>query len=289
MEFHQHPHTFVGQVSIKVQDLKRAIAFYQEVIGFQILNQTERSANLTADGKTVLLSLEQPENVIPKQRNTTGLYHFALLLPKRSDLGRVLQHLLNISYPIGASDHYVSEALYLNDPDGNGIEIYADRKASEWTWQNGQVSMVTEPLDAQSVLAEGKGKAWNVLPAETVMGHIHLQVSHLKNTEEFYEKGLGFQVVTRYGKQALFMSTGGYHHHIGLNTWAGEGSPAPKENSVGLKKYTLVLPSEEARTAIIKQLEELGAPVTDENGEIITLDPSGNHIELKVSNSYTAL
>ncbi|WP_191562243.1 VOC family protein [Metabacillus idriensis] len=280
MEFHRHPHTFVGQVSIKVQDLKRALAFYQEVIGFQILNQTERSANLTADGKTALLSLEQPENVVPKQRNTTGLYHFALLLPKRSDLGRVLQHLINISYPIGASDHYVSEALYLNDPDGNGIEIYADRKASEWTWQNGQVSMATEPLDAQSVLAEGKGEAWSVLPAETVMGHIHLHVSHLKNTEEFYEKGLGFQVVTRYGKQALFMSTGGYHHHIGLNTWAGEGAPAPEVNSVGLRKFTLVFPSEEARAKVIQQLKKIGAPVKEKNGEIITSDPSGNNIQL---------
>ncbi|WP_191566008.1 VOC family protein [Metabacillus idriensis] len=280
MEFHRHPHTFVGQVSIKVQDLKRALAFYQEVIGFQILNQTERSANLTADGKTALLSLEQPENVVPKQRNTTGLYHFALLLPKRSDLGRVLQHLINISYPIGASDHYVSEALYLNDPDGNGIEIYADRKASEWTWQNGQVSMATEPLDAQSVLAEGKGEAWSVLPAETVMGHIHLHVSHLKNTEEFYEKGLGFQVVTRYGKQALFMSTGGYHHHIGLNTWAGEGAPAPEVNSVGLSKFTLVFPSEEARAKVIQQLTKIGAPVKEKNGEIITSDPSGNNIQL---------
>ncbi|PLR69044.1 VOC family protein [Bacillus sp. UMB0893] len=280
MEFHRHPHTFVGQVSIKVQDLKRALAFYQEVIGFQILNQTERSANLTADGKKALLSLEQPENVVPKQRNTTGLYHFALLLPKRSDLGRVLQHLINISYPIGASDHYVSEALYLNDPDGNGIEIYADRKASEWTWQNGQVSMATEPLDAQSVLAEGKGEAWSVLPAETVMGHIHLHVSHLKNTEEFYEKGLGFQVVTRYGKQALFMSTGGYHHHIGLNTWAGEGAPAPEVNSVGLRKFTLVFPSEEARAKVIQQLTKIGAPVKEKNGEIITSDPSGNNIQL---------
>lgn len=280
MEFHRHPHTFVGQVSIKVQDLKRALAFYQEVIGFQILNQTERSANLTADGKTALLSLEQPENVVPKQRKTTGLYHFALLLPKRSDLGRVLQHLINISYPIGASDHYVSEALYLNDPDGNGIEIYADRKASEWTWQNGQVSMATEPLDAQSVLAEGKGEAWSVLPAETVMGHIHLHVSHLKNTEEFYEKGLGFQVVTRYGKQALFMSTGGYHHHIGLNTWAGEGAPAPEVNSVGLRKFTLVFPNEEARAKVIQQLTKIGAPVKEKNGEIITSDPSGNNIQL---------
>lgn len=280
MEFHRHPHTFVGQVSIKVQDLKRALAFYQEVIGFQILNQTERSANLTADGKTALLSLEQPENVVPKQRNTTGLYHFALLLPKRSDLGRVLQHLINISYPIGASDHYVSEALYLNDPDGNGIEIYADRKASEWTWQNGQVSMATEPLDAQSVLTEGKGEAWSVLPAETVMGHIHLHVSHLKNTEEFYEKGLGFQVVTRYGKQALFMSTGGYHHHIGLNTWAGEGALAPEVNSVGLRKFTLVFPSEEARDKVIQQLKKIGAPVKEKNGEIITSDPSGNNIQL---------
>lgn len=282
MEFHQHPHTYVGQVTIKVQDLNRALTFYQDVIGFKILDQTERHANLTADGKTVLLSLEQPENLSAKQPRTTGLYHFALLLPNRSDLGRVLQHLVQINYPIGASDHYVSEALYLNDPDGNGIEIYADRAASEWTWQDGQVSMATEPLDAQSVLAEGKGEPWTVLPDETVMGHIHLHVSHLKDTEEFYGKGLGFEVVTRYGRQALFMSTGGYHHHIGLNTWAGEGAPAPSENSVGLKWFTLVFPDEEARTNAIQQLKQTGADVLEENGELITADPSGNRILLKI-------
>ncbi|USK34900.1 VOC family protein [Bacillus sp. F19] len=282
MEFHQHPHTYVGQVTIKVQDLNRALTFYQDVIGFKILDQTEKHANLTADGKTVLLSLEQPENLSAKQPRTTGLYHFALLLPNRSDLGRVLQHLVQINYPIGASDHYVSEALYLNDPDGNGIEIYADRAASEWTWQDGQVSMATEPLDAQSVLAEGKGGPWTVLPDETVMGHIHLHVSHLKDTEEFYGKGLGFEVVTRYGRQALFMSTGGYHHHIGLNTWAGEGAPAPSENSVGLKWFTLVFPDEEARTNAIQQLKQTGADVLEENGELITADPSGNRILLKI-------
>ncbi|MGG4487992.1 VOC family protein [Metabacillus idriensis] len=282
MEFHQHPNTYVGQVSIKVQDLHRALAFYQDVIGFKILDQTESHANLTADGKTVLLSLLQPENVSAKQPHTTGLYHFALLLPKRSDLGRVLQHLVQISYPIGASDHYVSEALYLNDPDGNGIEIYADRKASEWTWQDGQVSMATEPLDGQSVLAEGKGEPWTVLPEKTVMGHIHLHVSHLKDTEEFYGKGLGFEVVTRYGRQALFMSTGGYHHHIGLNTWAGEGAKAPSENSVGLKWFTLVYEDEEARNKALQQVKELGAEVTKLNADYITSDPSGNRIVLKI-------
>jgi catechol 2,3-dioxygenase len=279
MKFHQPPVTFVGQVILKVQDLQRSLSFYEEVIGFKVLAQTENSAKLTADGKTALLSIEQPADVIPKQGRTAGLYHFALLLPTRADLGRVLNHLLKSGYPLqGASDHLVSEAIYLADPDGNGIEIYSDRPASEWDWNGDTVIMATDAMDAKSVLDEGLNGTWNGLPEGTVMGHIHLHVSELSKTEEFYTRGLGFEVVCRYGSQALFISSGKYHHHIGLNTWNGVGAPIPPANSVGLKSYTLMLPTEESLKQVIAQLTAAGADVTEENGAFATTDPSGNRI-----------
>lgn len=282
MNFHKPPVTFVGQVNLKVQDFQRALTFYKEVIGFRVYEQTEKSAKLTADGKTVLLSIEQPEDVIPKQGRTAGLYHFALLLPDRADLGRVLKHLLQVGYPLqGASDHLVSEALYLADPDGNGIEIYTDRPASEWDWKDSSVVMATEALDAESVLAEGMPGSWDGLPEGTVMGHIHLHVSELGKTAEFYTNGLGFEVVCRYGSQALFISSGKYHHHIGLNTWNGVGAPVPTANSVGLESYQLMLPNEESVKETVAQLEKIGAAVTEENGSYVTSDPSGNRIILQ--------
>lgn len=281
MHFHQKPITFVSQVNLKVQNLKRALAFYQQVIGFQILSQTERTAHLTADGKTALLSLEQPKYVTPKQGRTTGLYHFAILLPSRSHLASIVQHFTSIGLRFGSSDHLVSEALYLSDLDGNGIEVYADRDSSEWTWENREVEMAVDPLNFADLLAVHH-EPWNGLPLDTVMGHIHLHVAELKKTEEFYIKGLGLEVVNRFGTQALFVSDGKYHHHIGLNTWNGVGAPAPAPNSVGLSSYTLVLPSEERRRTIIAQLKNIGAIVTEENGDFITTDPSGNRILLEV-------
>ena len=284
MSFHQPPVTFVGQVNIKVQSLERSLAFYQEVIGFKIYEKTEKSAKLTADGKTVLLSIEQPSDVIPKKGRTTGLYHFALLLPDRADLARILKHFLQTGYPLqGASDHLVSEALYLADPDGNGIEIYTDRPASKWEWNEQHVVMATQALDAENLLAESMEQAWNGLPAGTVMGHIHLHVAELAKTEEFYTKGLGFDVVSRYGPQALFISSGKYHHHIGLNTWNGAGAPQPPANSVGLESYTLVLPDEASLKDTAARLKELGAAVGEEQGVFITEDPSGNRIKLETA------
>jgi catechol 2,3-dioxygenase len=282
MSYHSYPNTFVAEVNLKIADIERSLAFYQEVIGFQILERTEKKAKLTANGKTALLSIEQPENVIAKPQQSTGLYHFALLLPERSDLGRVLQHFIKNNVRIGAGDHLVSEALYLNDPDGNGIEIYSDRPSSSWNWNNNAVEMTTDPIDAQGILEAGKGEAWEGLPPGTVMGHIHLQVAELHKIEEFYVKGLGFDVVARYGPQALFISTGKYHHHIGLNTWAGIGVPAPPENSIGLNWYSLVLPNEETRNKTITNLEKIGASVVEENGHYTTADPSGNRIRLLV-------
>lgn len=281
MKFHQPPVTFVGQVNLKVQDLQRSLSFYTEVIGFKVLVQNENSAKLSADGKTALLSIEQPVDIMPKQGRTAGLYHFALLLPTRADLGRVLDHLLKSGYPLqGASDHLVSEAIYLADPDGNGIEIYSDRPASEWDWNGETVMMATDAMDAKSVLAEGLNGTWNGLPEDTVMGHIHLHVSELSKTEEFYTRGLGFEVVCRYGSQALFISSGRYHHHIGLNTWNGVGAPTPPANSVGLDSYTLMLPNEDSLKQTIAQLKTVGADVTEENGAFATSDPSGNRIIL---------
>lgn len=282
MNFHKEPHTFVGEVNIKVKDLDRSLSFYQDVIGFKLLEQTEKRATLTADGVHPLLTLEQPGLVLAKQPGTTGLYHFALLLPSRRDLGRILNHFIRLNVELGSSDHLVSEALYLSDPDGNGIEIYRDRPSSGWRWNGGQVEMAVDPIDAHGILHEAEGEEFHGLPSDTVMGHIHLHVSDIKSTEVFYGKGLGFDVVSRFGNQAIFMSTGGYHHHIGLNTWNGVGAPMPDENSAGLNSYTLHFPTEEKRSKIIRQLESIGATVQKQNGKFLTQDPTGNRINLSV-------
>ncbi|MDN3020220.1 VOC family protein [Paenibacillus sp. BSR1-1] len=279
-KFHQSPNIYVGEVNIKVKNLDYSLNFYQNIIGLQVLEKTERKAVLTTDGKTPLLTLEQPADVIPKAGHTAGLYHFAILLPTRADLSVFLRHLLQTGYPLGAADHYVSEALYLNDPDGNGIEVYRDRPSAEWTWNNGLVSMATEELDGQGILAESNAE-WKGLPAGTLMGHIHLHVGDLQKAEEFYTKGLGFKVVSYY-PQAAFLSTGGYHHHIAINTWQGTGVEAPPKNSVGLNWYTLVFPNEYTREGIINQLKHIGAPITKEADYYITSDPSGNQIRLVI-------
>ncbi|WP_413376316.1 VOC family protein [Alkalihalobacillus sp. 1P02AB] len=282
MNFHRGPITFVGQVNLKIQNLERSIAFYKEVIGFKVLEQTSRTATFSADGKTALLSVEQPEHVVAKQERTTGLYHFALLLPKRTDLANIVQHFVKIGLQFGSSDHLVSEALYLSDPDGNGIEIYVDRDPSEWNWKDKEVEMTVDPLNFPDLLSIGNEQLWKGLPIETTMGHIHLHVSELSKTEEFYIKGLGFEVVNQFGNQALFISDGKYHHHIGLNTWNGVGASAPPRNSVGLESFTLMLSSEEKKNKMIAQLKGIGASVTEENGSSITTDPSGNRIRLIV-------
>lgn len=283
MIFHEKPNTFVSQVYLNVQDLQRSLEFYQNIIGFKILEQTERKAELTADGKTPLVTIEQPEHVISKQRRTTGLYHYALLLPSRADLAKFILHMIKTQYPLqGGSDHLVSEALYLADPDGNGIEVYCDRPSSSWEWNGDEVVMATEPMDVEGIVRENDGKPWAGLPARTLMGHIHLHVSEFKKIEEFYCQGLGFEIVCRYGGQAMFISTGGYHHHIGLNTWNGVGAPPPAENSVGMSAYTVVFPSEEARKEAAARVSRMGAMVSEEKGSLFTQDPSGNKIELRV-------
>ena len=283
MEFHQYPTMFVSGVSIKVRDLERSLQFYQNVIGLRVLEKNMDKVMLTANGQSVLLSIEQPKNVVPKKGRTTGLYHFALLLPKRSDLANVVRHFIDSEVPFGSANHLVSEALYLSDPDGNGIEIYADRDPSQWHWNNQMVDMTTDPLNIQNLLAENTQEKWKGLPTGTVMGHLHLQVSELEKTGRFYTEGLGFEVVNRYGNQALFISDNHYHHHIALNTWAGTGIPAPLPNSTGLQSFVVMLPDEKARKKVVSRLRNIGAEVTEEGDTFRTYDPSGNCLYLNIS------
>lgn len=280
MKYQNKPFTYVELVELKVLDLERSLKFYENIIGFKVLDKKDNKVLLTADGKTALLSIEQPANIMPKQNKTTGLYHFALLLPSRADLGAVLKHFIELRMPVGSADHLVSEALYLNDPDGNGIEIYRDRPDTEWTWNNEYVDMATLSIDAQGVLKDGANTKWTGLPEETVMGHIHLHVADLEAAEKFYN-ALGFEVVTPY-PGALFMATGKYHHHIGLNTWAGEGAPAAPENVAGLEAYTLVYPNDKELNTAIEKLKSIEVTVLEEKGHVITKDPSQNKIKLIV-------
>ncbi|QUG40815.1 VOC family protein [Psychrobacillus sp. INOP01] len=282
MKYHNKPYTFIELVELKVVDLQRSLDFYENIIGFKVLEQQAGKIYLTADGETALLSIEQPADIMLTQQKTTGLYHFALLLPTRADLGAVLRHFADINIRIGAGDHLVSEALYLNDPDGNGIEIYSDRPDSEWKWENDYVEMATLQIDAQSILEEGASTPWNGLPNGTVMGHIHLHVSELDTTKEFYH-ALGFDVMTPNYPGALFMGSGKYHHHIGLNTWAGVGAPPTPENVVGLKAFTVVYPTNEELQTAITNVKEIGSDVTEENRVFIVQDPSQNKIKLTLN------
>lgn len=280
MNFHKKPNSFVTNVKIKVSDIEHSIAYYKQIVGFQLLEQTPATATLTADGKTALLTLVKPDKPVDADSRTTGLYHFALLLPKRSDLADIITHFRKNGIYFGSSDHHVSEALYLRDPDGNGIEIYYDRPEEQWTWIQDQVQMVTDPLDIPSILEEATG-SWSGLPKDTVMGHIHLSVADLEKTEHFYTKGLNFDVATRYGDQALFISTGKYHHHIGLNTWHSKNARKLTANEVGLSSYTLQLDNAEQEEQLKANLLSINAPVVEFDGGFQTEDPSGNVILLK--------
>lgn len=284
--FHKKPNLYPAHVQLKVSDLVRSIEYYTTVIGFKVLQQTETEAYLTADGQTSLVSLVEVQNAQPLKQGFAGLYHLALLLPSRKDLGNIVQHFVNMNIRLGAADHDVSEALYLNDPDGNGIEIYIDRHESEWTWnQDEHVHMATEQLNFQPILAAADGN-WKGLPADTVMGHVHLSVVNLDKSEQFYTNVLDYNVVTRYGAQALFVSTGKYHHHFGLNTWNSNNGHAPTNDMVGLKSFTVVLKDAQYAEEVKQSLTTNGfivenfaeAPAHGGTQLFSTIDPNGLRI-----------
>lgn len=269
----------VKEVNLIVSDVDKLTTFYQQVIGFDILKEEQNKVILTADGKTPLLVLEEVENSVEKPIGTTGLYHFAILLPDYSSLGTMLLHLSETKYPMqGASNHQYSDALYLADPDGNGIEIYADLPPANWERdKDGDYAGGSYPIDFENLLKQAS-PSWNGLPENTRIGHMHLQASELEITEQFYVDGLGFDITSK-GNGSLFLSKDHYHHHIALNIWSGTGLPAPPDNSRGLKKFTINFTQEELDKAKT-QLKRLDFPFEEKDSYILVKDPSGNTIEI---------
>ena len=267
----------LGAVALTVADLQRSLAHYQQVIGLRVLEQSDGRALLGA-GTTALVEVREQKGAAPSVTGHTGLYHLAMLLPGRADLGRFVAHLMAERISVqGASEHLVSEALYLQDPDGHGIEVYADRDVAGWEWQSGQVRMATLAADIAGIVASaGEDTAWCGLPGGTVMGHVHLKVNDLSSARAFYEGLLGLDVVVDFSRQgALFVSQGGYHHHFGLNVWQSRSGRRAQDGEARLLSAQVYMPAAELepiRARLLKAGYSAGSV-----GEPFTVsDPAGN-------------
>jgi catechol 2,3-dioxygenase len=274
------PSTRVGVVHLTVADLDRSVAFYRETIGLVELAREDGRAALGANGTELVVLVEQP-GAKPAPR-ATGLFHLALRVPARAELARWLAHAARERIPLdGLSDHFVSEAIYLADPDGHGIEIYADRPREHW---QGQVArMTTLPLDVAGLLSElddPAGDAFPGLAAGTEMGHVHLQVASIPDAIGFYRDVLGFELMATYGEQAAFLSAGGYHHHVGVNTWNSLGAAPPPPGAAALRHATIVLPDAEERDRVATRVEDAGGELATRPDGILVHDPSGNPLVL---------
>ncbi len=271
---------------LAVGDLARSLDFYGDVLGFRIAHREDGSAALTAGGNTPLITLTEVPGARPEPPRTTGLYHLAVLVPTRAALARSLRHVIERRYRLqGASDHLVSEALYLADPEGNGIELYADRPRDQWPRRGDRIAMATDPLDLDDLLDESGGGAEDrgqfALDPGTRIGHVHLRVADLAAAEAFYSGLLGFDVMQRDYPGALFVAAGGYHHHIGMNTWGSAGAPPPPPGSAGLRDFTVRLPGEAELYALVERIRDAGGVKPAQSPEGWRLaDPSGNGVVL---------
>jgi catechol 2,3-dioxygenase len=279
------PATSMGPVRLTVAELERARDFYRDAIGLTELPSANGAVRLGAGDRRVVELVGDPA-AAPRPRGTSGLFHLAILVPTRADLARALQRVAEAGWRLsGASDHLVSEALYLSDPEGNGIEIYRDRPREEWPVRDGVLQMDTLPLDLDGVLSELRREDSSAgMPEGTRIGHVHLNVGDLEAAEAFYSGALGFDVTVRGYPGALFVSAGGYHHHLGLNTWAGEGAPPAPEGSRGLREFEIVVPTSSSLEELENRLSEKGVqarPSGEGNETALHLvDPSGNRVAL---------
>jgi catechol 2,3-dioxygenase len=274
-----------AEVTLTVADLRRSIDYYENAIGLSVSSREDGTARLGVPGRDLLV-LEQQPGVRPGRGTNTGLYHFALLLPERHYLGAWLAHAAGSHVHLtGASDHFVSEALYLRDPDGHGIEIYSDRPRDTWTkLPDGSLNIGTVPLDLQDLMrANASGEALERLPDGTVMGHIHLQVAHLEEARRFYTDAIGLDLMIEIPGQASFVSSGGYHHHLGMNVWAGVGAPPAPPDQARLTRAALEVESEAALDAVESRLADAGAEAVRDDGRLLVEDPSRNPLELRVT------
>lgn len=273
--------TRLGRVRLQIADLERSIAYYETVLGLRVIGRANGVACLAPQGDDrVIVELHEKPGVRPvARRGHIGLYHFAVLLPDRASLGRFVRHLGAIGAYAGMSDHFVSEAVYLTDPDGLGIEVYADRPRDQWRVQDRQLAMTTVPLDVPNLVAAAGDAPWTGAPAGTVLGHVHLYVRDLADAERFYHSGVGLDKVVWSYPGALFLSAGGYHHHLGTNTWAA-GAPLPTDDDARLLEWEIVLPDANDVSAAASAIENAGFLTERSGGAATVRDPWGTQLRL---------
>jgi catechol 2,3-dioxygenase len=267
-------------VHLQVSDLRASLAYYEQVIGFRVLDQAGDMATLVARGdERPLVTLHTGAGVTRARRGSYGLYHFAILLPSRSELGRFAAHAASLNLRIGMADHLVSEALYLWDPDGLGIEVYADRPREMWQRRDGELVMTTDPLDLDDVIAAGGGLRWGGLPAGTTLGHVHLHVGDLEDADRFYSRGLGLTKTVWSYRGALFFSAGSYHHHLATNIWSH--GPAPSLHEARLLEWELVVPSVEDVAAVERNMRSAGYLPEYADTDLSAADPWGTRVRIR--------
>jgi len=278
----------LGPVRLQVADLERSLAYYQRTLGLRLLEQAGAQATLGPVGAAVpLVELHERRGARPAlTRGQTGLFHFAILLPDRASLGRFVRHLGQIGARAGAGDHLVSEAFYLQDPDNLGIEVYADRPRSGWRRVGRELMMATDPVDVPGVVAEAGEEPWRGMPRDTRMGHVHLHVGNIEAASAFYSEGLGFDRTVWDYPGALFMSAGGYHHHLAVNTWGGSGAAPPTDADAQLLEWTIDLATAGDTDAASASLRQAGF-TTEAAGPaaFVARDPWGTRLRLRTGTS----
>ena len=272
--------THVGPVRLQVRNLARSVEYYERVIGLGRLSAESDAVGLAAEGEEQpLVWLQERSDARPVPHGgRLGLYHFAILVPDRASLARFVRHLGELGEYAGSADHAVSEALYLSDPDGLGIEVYADRPRSSWRTEGRQLYMTTERLNIRALLAAAGSQPWTGMPSGTVIGHVHLHVGDLDQSAAFYHEGLGLDKIVWSYPGALFLSAGGYHHHLGTNTWSS-GPPATDEDA-RLLSWTVALPSAADVEAAARSLESSGYRVNRQDTAVTADDPWGTTMRL---------
>ena len=275
--------THIGAVHLQVANLQRSIDYYEHVIGLRVTARDAARATLTAQGEArPLVELHERAGVSPApRRGVYGLYHFAILLPSRADLGRLIANLAAMGLRMSAADHLVSEAIYLTDPDGLGIEVYCDRPRDQWDVRGQELVMATESLDLMELVRAGEELSWEGAPAGTTMGHVHLHVGNIEEGEAFYHRALGFDKMVWSSPGALFLSAGGYHHHLGTNTWSP--GPAASEEQARLLEWELVVPGAADAAAAADSLSGEGYAVEAAGTSWTVRDPWGTRLRIAPS------
>jgi catechol 2,3-dioxygenase len=271
----------LGAVRLQVSDLERSLQWYQSVLGLTIGEKTSTSVSLVVKGEShPLIELREKRGIrrVPRS-GLLGLYHYAILLPDRLALGRFIRHLAELGMHAGMSDHFVSEAVYISDPDGLGIEVYSDRPRSQWKVEDLQLSMTTLPLNARALVDAAGDQPWEGLPAGTVIGHVHLYVGDIDRAAAFYHDLVGFDKVVWSYPGALFMSAGGYHHHLGTNIWAAQAPPA-SDSDAKLIEWEIVVPRASDVSAVEASVKQ-SAPVDREGETILLRDPWGTAVRVR--------